>query len=94
MTVNSELTWSLAIHVHENSKAWCSSFSDIPKINIEDVSQLLLRLDQLTVCPGHPDPHFVAMGNAKKGKFTSSSGDFAAHADQNGAVQLNGQTYT
>ena len=60
-------------------------YCDISIVYVEEVS-----IDQLTVCAGHPDQHFVAMGN----EVISSSGDFAAYVDQNGAVQLNGKTYT
>ena len=62
--------------------------------SVPDLSQLLVQLDQLSVCPGHPDPHFVAMANARKGKLTSSSGDTAAYIDRNAAVEISGQMYS
>ena len=63
-------------------------------VSTDDLAQLLAQLDQLRVCPGHPDPHFDAMANARKGKFTSSSGDTVAYLDTNCAVELKGQKYT
>lgn len=57
------------------------------------MSQLLFLLGILTVCPGHPDQHFVAMANGSRGKFTSTSGGVTAYLDKNAAVEINGQTY-
>ena len=95
VAVNSDFTWTLTVHGHEVTKDQCSAIRDIPEIiGIYDLSQLLLQLDQLTVCPGHPDQHFESMANARKGSFTSSSGDTMVYVDRNVAVRLNGQTYS
>ena len=36
---------------------------------------LLAWLDKCTVCPGHPDEHFVKMLESRGGKITSQHGD-------------------
>lgn len=92
--VKSDFTWTLTVHGHEVNKEHCPAMCDLPEIiGICDLTHLLVQLDQLTVCPGHPDEHFVTMANARKGSFMSSSGEVAAYVDKNVAVQLGGQTY-
>ena len=54
---------------------------DIPE-TIDDCQQLpklLSQLDQLKICPGHPDEHFVSMVNDKKGIISNAAGDVAAY---------------
>ena len=95
VTVHSNFTWTITVHGHLVTQEQCSAIFSMPVIaNTDDLAQLLAQLDQLRVCPGHPDQHFIAMANARKGKFTSSSGDIAAYLDTNCAVELNGQKYT
>lgn len=94
LTVHSNLTWTLTAHGHVVTQEQCCAIFGMPVItSYEGIPQLLSQLDQLRVCPGHPDPHFVAMVNTRKGKITSASGDIAAYVDANCAVELNGQTY-
>ena len=95
VTVHSDFTWTLTVHGHVVSQEQCSAIFHMRVIaSVPDLSQLLVQLDQLSVCPGHPDPHFVAMANARKGKLTSSSGDTAAYIDRNAAVEISGQMYS
>ena len=95
VTVHSNLTWTLTAHGHVITQEQCRAIFCMPVFtSVEDIAQLLSQLDQLRVCPGHPDPHFVAMVNTRKGRITSASGDIAAYVDTNCAVELNGQTYT
>ena len=93
--IHSNFTWTITVHGHLVAQEQCSALFNLLVIaSINDLAQLLVQVDQLRVCPGHPDPHFVAMANARKGKFTSSSGDTTAYMDTNCAVELNGQMYT
>ena len=50
--------------------------------------KLLSQLDQINVCPGHPDEHFVTMAKNKKGKLLNSAGDVAAYIDDNFEVSF------
>ena len=67
----------------------CPPLSDIPTdLEANQLQHLLCLLDQLRVCPGHPDDHYVDMVRAKEGKLISTSGDIAAYIDSNAHVQL------
>ena len=46
------------------------------------LSQLLKKVDELTLCEGHPDAHFVKMVSVKKGKILSHDGKFVAYVDE------------
>ena len=95
MTVHSDFSWSLTVHGHEVKKDQCLAIRDVPDIiSVRNLLQLLFKLDQLTICPGHPDPHFLTMANSRKGTFTSIYGDVTAYVNRNGAIQHNGQTYS
>ena len=54
----------------------------------------LFKLDALTLCPGHPDRHFIKMAAAKGGSFFSPSGEVTAYLDSNRTFQLNGEMYS
>jgi len=94
ITLEADFTWRLSVHGHEIQPANCPALTELPKnLGLSGVSKLLSLLGMLTVCPGHPDQHFVAMANGRKGKFTSTSGGVTAYLDKNAAVEINGQTY-
>ena len=38
------------------------------------LNDLMAVLEKYSVCPGHPDKHFVEMAQCKKGKLKSSDG--------------------
>ena len=43
-------------------KYMCATLLDIPnKIDYCQLPKLLSQLDQLNICPGHPDEHLVSM---------------------------------
>ena len=62
-------------------------------MSADKLSQLLLRLDQLPLCAGQPDDHFVCMVLNKKGKIESHNGEVVAYIDD-APVELNGNIYT
>ena len=95
LTIEDDLSWKICIHSKEVTADQCPPLSDIPThLEANQLQHLLCLLDQLRVCPGHPDDHYVDMVRAKKGKLISTSGDIAAYIDSNAHVQLNGQTYS
>lgn len=95
LKVYSDLSWSLSVHGHEVSKAACALVLKLTEnSSVKEISSAISSLERLTVCPGHPDMHFVDMVTAKKGKLLSPSGDISAYIDSNASVQLNGQTFT
>ena len=51
-------------------------------IPLSQLPKLLSQLDQLNICPGHPDEHFVSMVKNKKGIVLNSAGDVAAYIDE------------
>ena len=83
IVLQSDLSWQLSVNGHEIVAAKFASLSRFPArmSTPSTLSQLLSRLDRLTVCSGHPDAHFVSMAKAKKGKFVSSNGELTAFLD-------------
>ena len=79
-------SWKLSVHGHEVQPTTCPAILELA------AHQQLSLLDKLTVCPGHPDRHFVSMAKDRKGKFLSPSGDVTAYLDRNAAIVINGQT--
>ena len=55
---------------------------NIPKtINNRHLPKLFSQVDQLNVCLGYPDEHFVSMVKSKKGTILNSAGDVTAYLD-------------
>ena len=55
--------------------------SSIPvELSVEAFLSLVSIVEYSCVCPGHPDEHFIAMLEAKKGKLLSKNKSAAAHA--------------
>ena len=50
--------------------------------------QLISLLDRVSVCPGNPDSHFLAMADARKGKFPTAA------IDESIPVIINGKTHS
>ncbi len=70
LSVDEELQWSLFVHNKDLDDF--SVFSDIPKMLIQDSLKLLQVLNELKVCPGHPDDEIV---RAKKGGMKRKDGE-------------------
>ena len=95
LIINSDLTWSAFVHGHSVDGSKSQILSAIPvKFDCESLHNLLSKLDKSSVCPGHPDKHFLEMVLSKKGNMTSKSGEVIASVDAYAPVQLNGETYT
>ena len=54
---------------------------------------LLSTIDNLHVCAGQPDAHFLEMAEAKKGTLKSINGSVAAYVDNNAPVEVDGKSY-
>ena len=50
-------------------------------------------LDEMLVCPGHPEKHFLEMVATKKGQICGHSGDTVAFIDSYTLVHLNSESY-
>ena len=67
LKIENDLTWALFVHNHKMVKEKCSALEAVPDtLNSKSLHDLLVTLDQLHVCCGQPDAHFVSMLNAKK----------------------------
>ena len=92
MVVEQDRTWKLHIHGHQVNPQCL--FNVPTQLQAANLTQLLSSIDQLNVCAGHPDAHFVEIVEAKKGSLKSATGDVAAYIDSNALVELNGQRYS
>ena len=88
------MSWSLSIYGQVVTSSQCSALAGSPnKINCHELHNFLCKLDALTICPGHPNVHFVTMAATKGGNFFSPSGEKSAYLDRTGIFQLNGELY-
>ncbi len=93
LTINADLSWSLFVHEHKVTRAICSSLEEFPtRLDVGSVNNVIHTLDKLKVCAGQPDPSFVMMVSAKKGKILSPDGSVAAQVD-NVPVEFGGSNY-
>ena len=96
LTIASDLTWKAYVSGHEvASKIVAQSpLSGIPRqLDTESFSALLLLLDTVRVCPGHPEIKFQQMCMERKGKFLSADGRVVAYEDTKFGVSLNGEVF-
>ena len=64
------------------------------KLTPAALNDLMAVLEKCSVCPGHPDKHFVEMAQSKKGELKSSDGKtVVATVDQYAPVYVSGQKY-
>ena len=63
VTVASDLSWTVAVNGHELTNDTCTTlFTLIPKIVDEDtLTALVSQVDDMNICPGHPDKRFIEM---------------------------------
>ena len=68
--------WTLKVHGHQVDLSQCSVLSDYPmQLCKETLQSLLSLLDTCNICAGHPEPDFVRMAEARKGKLFSRNRD-------------------
>ena len=80
LKISDDLSWSLFVNQHCIDPSKCGALKSFPtKMNSGILSQLLTKWDDLLICIGQPDAHFVKMVAAKKGKIISPSGKVAAY---------------
>ena len=93
LTVKSDLKWLLYVHNNKLTPETCQSLKQFPvTLDIVTLENLLLEIDRLRVCCGHPDAQFIAMVNAKKGEIVAN-GKVSAKIDSHASVCLNGVSY-
>ena len=93
LSINSDLTWVLHINEHLIKPEDCEALQQyVGPMNSSKLNDVLITLDTLPVCAGHPDEHLVKIVLARKGKIITSSGKVAAFVD-NFEVSLNGVSY-
>ena len=69
--VEEDCMWKLHVHNHLVDPQYLPG--SLPaKLDISTLQQLLSTLEQMKVCAGHPDIHFLAMMEAKKGAVKSA----------------------
>ena len=76
-------------------KKECSSLTNFPdKRTPAALNDLMAVLEKCSLCPGHPDKHFVEMAQCKKGELRSSdSKTVVTTVDQYAPVYVSDQKY-
>ena len=96
LTIARDLTWKAYVSGREvTCKVVAQSpLSGIPRqLDTQTFGALLLLLDTVRVCPGHPEIKFQQMCTERKGKFSSAGGRVVAYEDTEFAVSLNGEVF-
>ena len=83
----------LFVHGHQVDPENCSAIRACTYSGHVDINQLVVRIDSLNVCAGHPEGRFSEVTKARKGKFMSVSGNLVALVDESCPVVLNGEVY-
>ena len=82
LQVDLNFSWSLFVHHHLLDPKKCNAIKSFPEVaNPEVITNLLSKIDSLSICAGQTDHHCVEMVAAKKGKIISHNGKFSAYID-------------
>ena len=96
LTIMSDFTWKAYVSCHKVTPAIISQspLLAIPKkLDAQSFSALLLLLDGVRVCPGHPEAKFQQMCMERKGTFSSADGRVVAYEDTGFPITLNGEVF-
>ena len=95
ITVRDDFSWKVFVHGYCVNSSTSPLLSSFPKqLDLHSLTSLIATLDSCTVCPGHPDKHFVDMLTSRGGKISSHHGnDVVARLDTFAPVELNGEWY-
>ena len=95
LRIQPDLSWSIFVHDRPVNISKCAALVGIPTAieSGETLSQLMTKIDQLFICSGHTESHFVKMVADKKDRIVSPDGTIAAFIDNN-IVQVEGQVFT
>lgn len=86
--VKHDKSWSLCVHGTDVTISRCPAIGFlVPLVDSLSINELLQKLDKLSVCPGHPDKHFMEMAMEKE------SGDHSIAIDESSDFSLNGSLY-
>jgi len=94
ITIKSDLSVRVVIHGHELNTTTCDTLLIPEQINTQTLTVLLLEIENLNVCPGHPDKQFVHMVNERNGRLLNSFGETAAYIDKEHSVDCSGERYS
>ena len=94
LEIKKDITWTLFVHGHQVNPDSCGAIRVCTCSGHVDINQLVVRIDSLNVCAGHPDGRFLEITKVRKGKFMSVSGNLVALVDESCPVVLNGEVYT
>ena len=62
----------------------CVALAESPdRLSCRKLCNFVHKLEALTICPGHPDRHFVEKVATKGGNIFSPSGVLSAYLDRN-----------
>lgn len=87
--IKSNLSWTL--QVCDRHVTQCTAIEHLPSfVTPQNVNELLQHIDRLSICPGHPDEHFVEMAKKKK---TVKDGLTSFNVDEFADITFNGHVY-
>lgn len=89
VTIKSDNTWDLHVLGRKlNASKFATLKSYLPTVANGDITGLLTTLNELHICSGHPDKHFIRLLESRRGQWGS------AILDDNCDVTVDDSTYT
>ena len=94
LLIHNNLTWQVYIADHL-VPSQCLVLKGFPaRVSSEFVNDLIDTISVSNICSGNYEEKFIALANARKGKFLSASGEIVALLDESFCVQLDGVQYS
>lgn len=95
VTITEDLSWSVNAYGHRLNAGKCKALCHVQdKITTKAaLTTLIQQIDNLSVCPGNPDAHFLALADARKGIFHSPSKGTVAIIDSYFPVTFEGEMF-
>ena len=92
---NYDETWTLlVVHSQQVNHPICTPLRSIPQLlPVESAIINFNKIDQLRVCPGQPDKHFVKLIQKRKRCIKTADGTLVASVDNHSIVVLNGEKF-
>ena len=92
VTVDCDRKWKLFVHNRQVKK--CSALCNIPvQLDRASFKELIVVVDKLHVCAGHPDSSFLVFADSRRGKFIGKDGSITAFVDDYAPITTNGEIF-
>lgn len=92
LTVLPNYTWKVHVHGKIINVTECLALKEFPTLISSPslMNRILIQLNNLEVCAGNPDDHFLQMADSRNGVFKNSANEVAAYVDAFAPISTEG----